>query len=124
MIKCACKQIYRGNMLVTELYGINLICENLLAALYGVALTCQYLIIFNLEFRKNQRYRQISFCKYSKININDVQISKVSSIFFIENLYRICYSCIKKAMFMKTIRITAAAVSEITLTGCSENSTA
>ena len=38
MIKCACKQIYRGNMPVTELYAFNLICENLLAALYGVAL--------------------------------------------------------------------------------------
>ena len=37
MIKCACKQIYRGNMPVTELYAFNLICENLLAALYGVA---------------------------------------------------------------------------------------
>ena len=41
MIKCACKQIYRGNMPVTELYAFNLICENLLAALYGVALTEQ-----------------------------------------------------------------------------------
>ena len=38
LIKCACKQIYRGNMPVTELYAFNLICENLLAALYGVAL--------------------------------------------------------------------------------------
>ena len=37
LIKCACKQIYRGNMPVTELYAFNLICENLLAALYGVA---------------------------------------------------------------------------------------
>ena len=39
MIKCACKQVYRGSMPVTELYAFNLICENLLAALYGVALT-------------------------------------------------------------------------------------
>ena len=38
LIKCACKQIYRGNMPVTELYAFNLICENLLAALFGVAL--------------------------------------------------------------------------------------
>ena len=38
LIKCSCKQIYRGNMPVTELYAFNLICENLLAALYGVAI--------------------------------------------------------------------------------------
>lgn len=38
LIKCACKQIYRGNMPVTEFYAFNLICENLLTALCGVAL--------------------------------------------------------------------------------------
>ena len=44
MIKCACKQIYRGSMIVTELYTFNLICENLLAALYGVALERYYML--------------------------------------------------------------------------------
>ena len=44
MIKCACKQIYRGSMLVTELYTFNLTCVILLVALYGVA----------LNFKKNQ----------------------------------------------------------------------
>lgn len=38
MIKCACKQVYRGSMLVTELYTFNLTCVILLMALYGVAL--------------------------------------------------------------------------------------
>jgi hypothetical protein len=37
LIKCACKQIYRGNMPVTELYAFNLTCVILLMALYGVA---------------------------------------------------------------------------------------
>ena len=38
LIKCACKQVYRGSMLVTELFTFNLTCVILLMALYGVAL--------------------------------------------------------------------------------------
>ena len=44
LIKCACKQIYRGNMPVTELHAFNLICENLLAALFGIALISNWKI--------------------------------------------------------------------------------
>ena len=55
MIKYACKQIYRGNMPVTELYTFNLTCVILLMALYGVALNIDFVHTADLNALRKLR---------------------------------------------------------------------
>ena len=73
-MKCACKQIYRGNMPVTELYAFNLTCVILLMALYGVALKYKKTDILCLE----NRFGECDICSrlpIISVRTNDAIIS-------------------------------------------------